>query len=234
MGIFIIFLIFFALSLPSEAATKNILVTGFWSPSNEMLRPFSPNPAQNHGAWIGKNWRGLGYDVYAYFPEFPKGSGSVGRGDFRVDFAPTYRDFFKYTELLKPIAIVSFGAGAGPWEVEVNFPQHFRDIFLKNGAPASLTGNTRYFSSLPLENIVRAVNAGRDHADAYVDYHGSAGGYLCGFMGYLETWYQGQHSDPQDPAYTAMAGFIHVGGRIKHVSQAVNATLEAVIQRLPK
>lgn len=50
------------------AHTNNILLTGYWPPTNEMLRDWSTNPAQNPNGWAGGNWEGLGYDVYSYFP----------------------------------------------------------------------------------------------------------------------------------------------------------------------
>lgn len=48
---------------------KNILVTRFWHPTNEKLRRFSNNLEKNPEGWIGENWNGMGFDVYAYFPE---------------------------------------------------------------------------------------------------------------------------------------------------------------------
>jgi hypothetical protein len=47
---------------------KNILLCGYWPPSNECIRPFST--ALNHDGWIGDNWEERGYDIHAYFPEF--------------------------------------------------------------------------------------------------------------------------------------------------------------------
>src|SRR5262245_41383211 len=57
--------------IPSDNALFNIMITGYWPPTNEMIREFSNNPTQNPGGWIGGNWEGRGYNVYAYFPEFP-------------------------------------------------------------------------------------------------------------------------------------------------------------------
>ena len=69
------------------ANTTNIMLTGYWPPSNEMLRKFSTDPNQNPGGWQGENWEGRGYNIYAYFPEFPGGTGSnpKGEGDLEVD-----------------------------------------------------------------------------------------------------------------------------------------------------
>ena len=51
--------------------TKNVVLMGYWPPTNEMLRPWSTNATQNPDGWIGKNWGDHGYDVHAFFPEFP-------------------------------------------------------------------------------------------------------------------------------------------------------------------
>ena len=46
----------------------NVMITGYWPPTNEMLRRFSPDPVQNPDGWIGGNWEGRGFNVYAFFP----------------------------------------------------------------------------------------------------------------------------------------------------------------------
>ena len=43
--------------------TNNILLTGYWPPTNHMLRQFSTDPEQNPGGWRGRNWRGHGFDI---------------------------------------------------------------------------------------------------------------------------------------------------------------------------
>src|SRR6187401_871766 len=68
---------------------RTILLTGYWPPSNEAVRAFSPNPAQNPSGWIGLNWEGRGYDVYSYFPEFSPPTCTncgPGTGDLQVDY----------------------------------------------------------------------------------------------------------------------------------------------------
>ena len=42
-----------------------ILLTGYWPPTNEMLRRFSTNPLQNPAGWIGEDWEQRGFDVVA-------------------------------------------------------------------------------------------------------------------------------------------------------------------------
>lgn len=94
-----------------------------------MLRAFSAQPEHNPNGWVGENWRGLGYDVYAFFPEFPPdgdptndpiGSpGSVGQGDLQVDYQDTSADFWAIVDALEPHAVVTFSrGGAIGWEIE--------------------------------------------------------------------------------------------------------------------
>ena len=46
-----------------------ILITGYWPPTNEMIRDFSQNPDLNPTGWIGDDWESRGYDVVSFFPE---------------------------------------------------------------------------------------------------------------------------------------------------------------------
>ena len=43
------------------------MVTGYWPPTNEMLRHFSQNTDLNPNGWQGENWRNLGFDVVSFF-----------------------------------------------------------------------------------------------------------------------------------------------------------------------
>ncbi|MEM7167897.1 MAG: hypothetical protein AAF581_20765 [Planctomycetota bacterium] len=122
---------------PADAqGNRVILVIGYWPPTNEMLRPFSPT--LNLEGWVGQNWQGRGYDVYAYFPEFsppncqqaPGGNPclgcGVGFGDFRVDYTSTLADFNSFAALHQPAAILTTswggdGTGVPSWEVELNY-----------------------------------------------------------------------------------------------------------------
>jgi hypothetical protein len=161
---------------------RNILITGYWPPTNEMLRPWSPNPTQNPGGWIGENWEGRGFNLHAHFPEFPGGTGSNprGNGDFEVDYQDTFADFNRIVDELKPIAIVSFSRANTQigWEME---PAYTR--FRLTGETTQVPGRTiptytnDYFgvrqpvevanvplgeirvSNLPMQQIVTAVDA---------------------------------------------------------------------------
>src|SRR5688572_26944625 len=109
--------------------TNNILVTGYWPPTNEMLRQFSTNPAQNPGGYVGANWEGRGFNVVSYFPEFPTPSSFPwGVGDFEVDYQDTSADWIRITNEVKPVAIVTFSRGATgrEWQMEPAY-QRFRN-----------------------------------------------------------------------------------------------------------
>ena len=107
---------------PRVASTNglpNIMLTGYWPPTNDMLRRFSPNPKQNPEGWVGEDWEGRGYNIYAYFPEFPGGLGK-GEGDFEVDYQDTSADFWPIAAGIDPIAIMTFGRAEEDtdWELE--------------------------------------------------------------------------------------------------------------------
>ncbi len=243
-------ILIFALCLaasPVLAASRNILLIGFWPPTNEMLREFSPLSNHNLGQWQGRNWRSLGYDVYAYFPEFknPK-FGRAGEGSFRVDFAATYNDFMKATLHLKPIAILGFGNGLGPWELEINYPNYFYNWFISNTLPSSLGIKIRYpiaeslkqnidrKSSLPNFQIVGRVNEAQiSGLNAYVNENGSPGDYLCGFLSYLIAWYHDEHARDDDPAHNEAGGFVHVSDVDPHSARlALDISLQTTIESL--
>ncbi|MEZ5595992.1 MAG: hypothetical protein R3E84_06295 [Pseudomonadales bacterium] len=111
--------------------TNNVVLTGYWPATNEMLRPWSTNPAQNPDQWVGRNWHGMGYDVYAFFPEFPPDGnpmndafGSDGwagaeGSDLQVDYQDTSRDFWRIVDELHPRVLITTSRGdAIGWEIE--------------------------------------------------------------------------------------------------------------------
>jgi hypothetical protein len=118
-------------SSTGETCARTVVLMGYWPPSNEMLRRFSTDAAQNPDGWIGEDWRGLGFDVHAFFPEFPPdgdptndpigSEGSVGApdSDLRVDYQDTSQDFWRIVDELAPRIVITTSRGGGTgWEVE--------------------------------------------------------------------------------------------------------------------
>lgn len=214
-----------AATTASAAYTNNILITGYWPPTNEMVRRFSPNPVQNPQGWIGQNWEGRGYNIYSYFPEFPGGVGvnPQGTGDLMVDYQDTSTDWWNITAQIRPVAIITFsrGSGGSNWEVEARTKNRATWIndyiapFQPTPSPPDSTvpAETIRFSTLPMQNIVNAVNGAGLGINAFIDSNSPdlAGGFLSEFIGYHGSWYQSIHSNPNDPAWSVAAGHIHVG-----------------------
>ena len=88
-----------------------IMVTGYWPPTNEMVRHFSQNIELNPEGWQGENWEGLGYDVISFFPEFdPADCNNCGQGfgNLEVDYQDFSGDFWPIIEEVHPVAIITF------------------------------------------------------------------------------------------------------------------------------
>lgn len=206
--------------------TMNILITGYWPPTNEMLRPWSQNPAQNPGGWQGENWEGRGYNIYSYFPEFPGGVdvNPRGTGDFQVDYQAASADFWRVTNELHPVAIISFSRGSlgRNWEIESRHrklplsawtPDYLAPFQPTPDLPiASEPDNTIRYSSLPMTRIRDAVTAANLGLTSFIDTSNDFGGtFVSEFTGYHSAWYANLHSSPDDPFRTFAGGHIHVG-----------------------
>ena len=99
-----------------DACQPTALITGYWPPTNEMLRAWTPGDA-----WQGNNWHDLGYSVYAHFPEFPPDGdptndgigdpGSVGRGELTVDYQQTSADFWRLIDHYQPQVLITTSRG---------------------------------------------------------------------------------------------------------------------------
>lgn len=204
-----------------------VLLTGYWPPSNEMLRRFSPNPGQNPMGWVGGNWEGRGYDVYSYFPEFtPPDCFSCGQGsgDLEVDYQDTSMDFWPIANALQPIAVITFSRGSinTEWEVEMNqynrdqWAGDYAEPFQPTPSPpdASLPAGALRLSTLPVQAIVDDVSASGLGVDPFICFTGDGGGFLSEFMAYHGVWYQALHVDPMDPAWCVAGGHVHVGSQV--------------------
>lgn len=211
---------------PGRAAhTNNIMITGYWPPTNEMIRPFSANPKQNPAGWVGENWEGRGYDIYAFFPEFTNfPNDPIGMGDFEVDYQDTSEDWWRITADIDPVAIITFSRGSNGrlWELETrqrnlfNWVQDYRAPFRPTPNPPDASVPTGFIrpSTLPVQEIVSAVNSANLGLNAFADVTGFGGGFLSEFIAYHGVWYQDLHKLPDDPAQSVAAGHIHVGTNV--------------------
>jgi hypothetical protein len=202
------------------AARPVIMITGYWPPTNEMLRPWSTSASQNPGGWVGSNWEGRGYDVKAYFPEFPSGVGR-GVGDFEVDYQDTVADWARITADTQPIAIVTFSRANTTmgWELEpaymrwrvasseANPPGRtvalYSADYSTGGEPTRPTdpvfiaepiGNFRY-SNLPMQTIVNNVGAAIPSAQIspFIDTFNPASTSTSAFSGNYLSGFIGYH-----------------------------------------
>ena len=222
-----------------------ILITGYWPPTNEMIRDFSQNLDLNSSGWIGDNWENRGYDIIAFFPEFDDpdcSSCGQGYGDLEVDYQDTSEDFWPIVNNLNPIAIITFSRGYidYSWELEYNYYNRLNWIndftapFLPTPNPPD-DSVENYFvrhSSLPMENIIQDIDTENIGLDPYIDWDGDPGRYVSEFMGYHGVWYHGINQLGQDKCITA--GHVHVGGLIdiETAKIATEVTLRSVINLL--
>ena len=222
-----------------------ILITGYWPPTNEMIRDFSQNLDLNPSGWVGDDWESRGYDVVSFFPEFSDpdcDSCGQGYGYLEVDYQDTSQDFWPIVEELKPIAIITFSRGFidNSWEMEYNYYNRlnwindFTSPFLPTPNPPD-DSVENYFvrhSSLPMENIVQDIDDENIGLDPYIDWTGDPGRYVSEFMGYHGVWYHGINQLGEDKCITA--GHVHVGGLIdvETAKRATKVTLRSVINLL--
>jgi hypothetical protein len=210
--------------------SRHVVVTGMWPPTNDMIRQFSDDPARNPEGWRGGNWRGKGYDVFAFFPEFPDYSASSlrGVGDFAIDYRSVSKDFWRIVADKRPCAIVTFSAMAGTypcWAVE-RFVRNLDEWKLRahvTDQPDPLPPDPQYAanrareSTLPMQAIVDAVIASGIYGDLA---DGTApcaivredcGAFVSEFIGYHGVWYQSLNGSASSAHRCFAAGHIHVG-----------------------
>lgn len=239
-----------------DSGLPRIMVTGYWPPTNEIVRHLSDNPAQNP-TWEGGNWEGRGYDVYSFFPEFPAGptggcSWGKGVGDFEVDYQDTSSDWWQKVAEINPVAILTFSRGSSGVKWEIEWVQ--RNLSTWSGDYQSPTqptpsppdgdveaGFTRC-SSMPIQNIIEAVVDAVPGMNAYLDVDGFGGGFLSEFIAYHGVWSRGLHAFPDDPTRVLAGGHIHVGWNtgpqgdcnmdLVPLRAALDATLHALIDHL--
>lgn len=209
-----------------ENFTRNILLTGYWPQTNNMLRGFSANPDQNPGGWIGENWNNSGYNVYAYFPEFPGQEGpnwGRGVGDFEIDYQDTSEDWARILPEINPLAIMTFsrGSSGSNWELEGRLQMHEGRSWIPDyAAPVrpttdmpifeTLAPGAWYDSSLPMDAIRSAINGADIGVDAFIDSSGG-GNFLSEFIGLHGLMHKLNNDGPDAQFRTFAAGHIHVG-----------------------
>lgn len=213
-----------------------ILCTGFWNPTGLMLAPFSTNSELNPNGWVGENWEGFGYDIYSYFPK----PGDY-TGMFEVDYQDTWDDFWNVTNQIHPFAIISFGAGTGPWEIEYNarnldfWINDDKSPYQPTPCPPDTSVSVDFIrhSSLPVQQIENAVND-QTTLRAWVDWDGNPGAYLCEYVAYLGMWYQSIHNTTDDLYPCRVAGFVHVnsGVAVDIATKAAQITIRETIHYL--
>jgi hypothetical protein len=211
---------------PAMATTRNIMITGYWPPTNEMLRPWSQNTSQNPGGWQGGNWEGRGYDIFSYFPEFPGGTvnNPRGTGDFQVDYQAASADFWRVVTELRPIAIITFSRGSpgSNWELESRHRKlplnQWGNDYLAPFQPtsdlpiANEPDNRIRTSSLPMTQIRDAVNAANLGMNSFIDTSAEFGGtFVSEFTGYHSAWYAALNSGVDNPNRCVAGGHVHVG-----------------------
>ena len=220
-----------------------ILLTGYWPPSNEAIRPFSRSLLLNPDGWIGENWEDRGYDVVSFFPVFnPPDCSNCGQGtgDLEVDYQDTSIDFWNIVDTLSPVAIVTFSRGYidNSWELEwkyynlTTWSNDFTPPYLPTPNPPESDVPINYirYSSLPLDTIVAAIDSSGLGLTAYIDYTDGAGGYLSEFKGYHGVWYKAEMDSLNIPCY--LAGHVHVGGLVdwETAHEAAKITLREIIK----
>jgi len=218
-----------------------ILVTGFWPPTNEMIRHFSPNPELNPGGWQGEDWEGRGYNVAGYFPQFVNPECSdcgQGYGDLEVDYQDTSEDFWPIAENQEPMAVITFSRGSSDhsWEVEYNY--YNRTNWIGDySTPVMPTpnppdqGEIAYFhrySNLPMENIVAGVAGLNIGLNPFIDWSGDPGHFISEFMGYHGVWYRDLNEYGDTPCIAA--GHVHVGGVVS--TQTARLAAEETIRQV--
>jgi pyrrolidone-carboxylate peptidase len=232
-------------AVPAAADHSNVIVlTGYWPPTNEMVRPFSDDPVLNPDGWIGGNWENRGFDVYSFFPTFSDPdctSCGQGTGDLEVDYQDTSTDFWPIMNALQPVAIVTCSRTNAnfSWELEMN--AYNSDSWVNDYTPpyqptpsppdASVPADYLRTSTLPMQEIVDAVNDSGLGLDSFICFSQSAGNFLSGYIAYHGMWYQSLHADENDHAQCVMAGHVHVGDMVSWdtAHEATKISLRIVI-----
>jgi len=209
----------------SNRERPKIMLTGYWPPTNEMVRHFSQDPELNPEGWQGENWEGLGYDVVSFFPQFePADCNDCGQGygDLEVDYQDFSQDFWPIVEEVQPVGIMTFSRGFNDmsWELEnrlvnrTNWFDDYTEPLQPTPNPPDDTVNNYHvrYTSLPVDEIISAVFDAHLGLDPYLD-NTNAGMFLSEFAGYHGVWYKETYEeDIEIPCFSG--GHIHVGAQV--------------------
>lgn len=217
----------------STNGLPHVLLTGYWPPTNEMLREFSQNAIQNPNGWVGENWENRGYNLYAFFPEFPGGLGQ-GEGDFEVDYQDTSGDWWPLVNQIQPLCIVTFSRASNDldWEMEGGNGNYTASQWTNDyldprkptpELPSDMeTHPVQRFSTQPMDAIVAAIAAQAPTLNPFIAPF-DTGRFLSNYIGYHGNWYHDLHADPCQPQVNLIAGHIHVGYAMS-LAEAVSGT----------
>jgi hypothetical protein len=140
---------------------------------------------------------------------------------------------------------MSFGTGAGPFEIEYN-ARNLNDWVNDSIAPtnptptppdASVPSGYNRTSTLPVNDIAVAVNAlglpGIGSDGAWVDNVGDSGNSIEAYMAYHGMWHQAISAADQTSS-CLMAGFISIASEVPVDSgkQATEETIRVIIEEL--
>ena len=168
----------------------------------------------------------MGYDIVSFFPSFnPPDCDDCGQGygDLEVDYQDTSEDWWNIVDSHNPVAIITFSRGYinYSWEMEwkyfnwLEWIDDFTPPYQPTPAPPDQDSPINYirFSSLPMTEIVEAVNSEDLGLNSYIDYGEGAGGYLSEYKGFHGVWYKDlMENVDETPCY--LAGHVHVGGLV--------------------
>ena len=219
-----------------------IMVTGYWPPTNEMVRHFSQDPELNPQGWQGEDWEGLGYDIVSFFPQFdPADCNDCGQGygNLEVDYQDFSQDYWPIVEEVQPVGIITFSRGFNDmsWELEnrlvnrTNWYNDYTSPLLPTPNPPDSTVNNYYvrYTSLPVADIINAIQTAHLGLDPYLD-NTNAGMFLSEFAGYHGVWYKETYEeDPEIPCFSG--GHIHVGAQVDWdtAKEAAQISIRALI-----
>ena len=227
---------------PSREYPK-IMVTGYWPPTNEMVRHFSQDPELNPEGWKGENWEGLGYDVVSFFPQFnPADCNNCGQGygDLEVDYQDFSQDYWPIVEEVQPVGLITFSRGFNDlsWELEnrlvnrTNWYDDYTSPLLPTPNPPDSTIENYHvrYTSLPVSDIIDAIQEAHIGLDPYLD-NTNAGMFLSEFAGYHGVWYKETYEEDIDiPCFAG--GHIHVGAQVEWdtAKEAAEVSIRTLIE----